>query len=327
MISLVILDHILPHLTKSMLYIQFWLRLSVPVFLIIMGFNYGHSFQFNGYTSLREIYSKGYFNRKFKRYIIPFLLIFIPLTIISTILDQFGVRVFSNREILPFWGPGVWYIPVVLTAVLVLPAIYLLFMRKPYLTITLCFVCEFIMHFFLYYILQTIQTGTSAYDLIRFLFLSNILLYPSAIAVGLLFSTEHNLFSKQNRFILIALPMSLMYIILYQFAELRPFFLMSDYNFMITPYSAFIFLIFMKFLPESSHWFHSSVFTIISKSTYHILLVQIVIFSILYHFVPGMVIGNIVFSQETYLVLFISILVMSFLIGILWQDSENKRIL
>ena len=201
MISLVILDHVLPHLTKSILFIQFWLRLSVPIFLIIMGFNYGHSFQSRGCTSFKEIYSNGYFKRKTRRYIFPFLIIFIPLTLIAILLDNFAFRVFSNRAIFPFWGPGIWYIPVVLSAVMVLPALYLLFGKRPNLTIAVCFTNDLIMHVFMYYLLEVTQIGTVTHDLIRFLFQSNIMLYLSAIVLGFWFSVDHDLFSPKHRFI------------------------------------------------------------------------------------------------------------------------------
>ena len=327
MIILVIMDHLLPILTKSVLYVQFWLRLSVPIFLIVMGFNYGHSFQSRGCISLKEIYSNSYFKKKTRRYLVPFLIIFIPLTLIAVLLDNFAFRVFSNRAIFPFWGPGIWYIPVVMSAVLVLPALHLLFTKKPNLTIAACFTNDLIMHAFMYYLLEVTQTGTVAHDLIRFLFQSNIMLYLSAIVLGFWFSIDHNLFSPKHRFIWVAFPFSLLYLILYELVGWRPFFIMGDYNFMMIPYSAVIFLILMKFIPEKSERSWSRVFIRVGRSTFHILLVQAVIFSVLFYFTPGMLAGEMVFTPEIYLILCLIIISISVTIGCAWQWTERRDVL
>ena len=324
MIVLVILDHILPYLAKDLLYIQFWFRLSVPIFLIIMGFNYGKSFQYRGYSSVGEFYSRDYINQKSQRYLFPFLILFIPLTLIAVILDQYNLRIVSSRAIFPFWGPGIWYIPVVLSAVIILPGLYILFEKKPHLTLSLCFTIELIMHLLLYFLLESTQNDTLLNDVVRFLFQSNILLYFSAIALGIWFSFNHKLFSQGNRFVWIALPFSLLYILFYEFAGWRPFFIMSDYNFMLVAYSAIMFLLFMNLLPDEPRFSQVGFFKRMSRSTYHILLVQAVLFSILYYFNPGILNGEVVFSLEIYIILILLITSISFAVGNIWQENEKK---
>ena len=57
MIFLVIFDHMVSWNIKSELGVALWERISIPVFLVIMGFNMGRSFQRKETTELRELYS------------------------------------------------------------------------------------------------------------------------------------------------------------------------------------------------------------------------------------------------------------------------------
>ncbi|MHA1669065.1 MAG: hypothetical protein ACTSV5_00650, partial [Promethearchaeota archaeon] len=89
-----------------------------------------------------------------------------------------------------------------------------------------------------------------------------------------------------NWFMWIIFPLSLTYLIAYQFFgfgfknENGVSFITGDYNFLVFPYSAFLILIALKLLPhESENWFSKGI-KVISRSTYHILLTQILYFAI-----------------------------------------------
>ena len=64
MIFLVIFDHTIPWEVKGGMGVALWERISIPVFLVIMGFNMGLSFRRRGETSLKKIYSRNYFKNK-----------------------------------------------------------------------------------------------------------------------------------------------------------------------------------------------------------------------------------------------------------------------
>ena len=75
-------------------------------------------------------------------------------------------------------------------------------------------------------------------------------------------------------------PISLAYIVTYQFFGYRIMidgvrFMRGDYNLLVFPYSAFLILLALKFLPKKSNLRISRTISLISKSTYHILLTQI----------------------------------------------------
>ena len=64
MIFLVIFDHMVSWNIKSDIGVALWERISIPVFLVILGFNMGHSFRGQGELSLRQLYSWRYFKKK-----------------------------------------------------------------------------------------------------------------------------------------------------------------------------------------------------------------------------------------------------------------------
>jgi len=60
MIFLVIFDHFVAWNIKRGIGVSLWERISIPVFLVIMGFNMGLSFQRDGRSTLKELYSWKY---------------------------------------------------------------------------------------------------------------------------------------------------------------------------------------------------------------------------------------------------------------------------
>ena len=83
MIFLVIFDHMVSWSVKSEIGVTLWERISIPVFLVIMGFNTGKSIQRTGKLKLKELYSWSYFKSKIMRYIVPFLILYAVSTFIG----------------------------------------------------------------------------------------------------------------------------------------------------------------------------------------------------------------------------------------------------
>ena len=97
----------------------------------------------------------------------------------------------------------------------------------------------------------------------------------------------------------------------------------GDYNFLSFPYSAFLFLIVMKIFPKNPESKFSKIIKKISKSTYHILLFQILYFSIAYHFWFSIADG---FDSHPidYLWYYPLNLLITITGGIIWQTLESK---
>ena len=294
MIFLVIFDHIVTWGVKSQIGVALWERISIPVFLVIMGFNIGLSLKRSGASTLKELYSKNYFKSKIKRYVIPFLILYGVSTIIGYILYDFNWANMYNGQYYPsrggiinlftgyliFWGPGNWFIPVLLQSILIMPLLYYGFTKKPKLSLILCFVIEISLQLIVFTFLGERPLPSWEKSHILTLFMTSITFYISAVGLGLWLSFGYNLRSKRNLFIWILFLISLTYLIAYQFFDFRfmingvPF-LRGDYHFLVFPYSAFLFLVAMALLPKNPQGKFSRAISMIGKSTYHILLIQI----------------------------------------------------
>ncbi|NVM35185.1 MAG: acyltransferase family protein [Candidatus Lokiarchaeota archaeon] len=291
MIFLVIFDHMVAWGVKSEMGVTLWERISIPVFLVLMGFNMGKSFQKKGDVSLKQLYSWSYFKSKILRYIVPFLVLYGVSTFIGLFMYGFDISAMYNGQyypqhgiihlfigFLPFWGPGNWFLPVIFQSILLMPLLYKAFTKKPVLSLIMCFVVEIAMQLIVFFFIGEITSYEEGH--LVTLFMTSVLFYLSGIGLGMWFSFGHNLKSKRNIFMWILFPISLAFCIAYQFFAFRiridgVSLLRGDYHFLIFPYSAFLVLLALKFLPQKSEGRISRVISMIGKSTYHILLIQI----------------------------------------------------
>lgn len=292
MIFLVIFDHFVSWNIKDYIGVALWERISIPVFLVILGFNMGQSFRGQGDKSLKQLYSWGYFKKKIIRYVVPFLILYAVSTFIGLFMYRFDFIAMYDTQfypehgfvnlfylIMPFWGPGNWFIPVLLQSILVVPLIYWGFTKKPVATLILTFAVEIVMQTIVFFLFGEGFTSWKQVHVYS-LFSSSILFYLSAVGLGMWFSKGYDLQENRNFFMWLLYPISLAYIVVYQFFGFRFMidgirFLRGDYNFMVFPYSAFLVLLALKFLPKTSNSWISKKISLIGKSTYHILLTQI----------------------------------------------------
>ncbi|KKN44583.1 hypothetical protein LCGC14_0691550 [marine sediment metagenome] len=345
MIFLVIFDHIVHWDIKGDIGVALWERISIPVFLVLMGFNMGISFQRKGQTSLKELYSWSYFKSKILRYVVPFLVLYGFSTLIGLILYQFNITAMYLGQnypqhgiiqlftgFLPFWGPGNWFIPVIFGAILIFPLIYWAFTKKPILTLILCFAVEIAMQLIVFFFIGDTSPGdVTSWPKVHILyfFMTSVLFYLSAIGLGIWFSIDHHLQSKRNIFMWILYPISLAYMILYQFFGFRfmindvPL-IRGDYNLLVFPYSAFLLLLALRYLPQKSSNKFSRAISLIGKSTYHILLTQILGYGMIYalkgtHYIIG---AGFTFFDALNL-LYAWILFISF--GVIWYKIDKEK--
>ncbi|QEE15663.1 acyltransferase family protein [Promethearchaeum syntrophicum] len=299
MIFLVILDHSTTHDFMIQFGSPLWERIAIPGFIVIMGFNLGISFKKKGITTLKEAYSKDYFVSKMKRYIIPYIILYLFQTIIFLFVNvifqpemiEVAPYYYSEYMMLgytPFYGPGMWFIPALFGSILVFPLLYICYKKTPIATFVACFIIEWIMH----------RLAFNIYFepwVTRQFFSTHIFYMFSGVGMGLWISDDYEINSPRNVIITwILLPLSLIYLIIYAvvgFYNLRVAmyqvglgWISGDYNFLSFPYSAVLFLLVLKVFPKDPNNTFSKIIKKISRSTYHILLFQILYFSIAYHF-------------------------------------------
>jgi len=354
MIFLVIFDHIVSWNIKSYIAATLWERISIPVFLVILGFNMGRSLQRSEAQILRELYSWSYFKSKILRYIVPFLVLYAVSTFIGLFMYGFDITAMWDGQyypkhgfihlflgFLPFWGPGNWFLPLLFQSILIFPLLYWAFTKKPVITLILCFAVEITLQLTLFFLIGDITSYEQGY--IVTIFMTSVLFYLPSIGLGMWFSSGYKLNDKHNFFMWILYPISLAFITAHQFFSFRirvdgtPL-LRGDYHFLIVPYSAFLFLLAIKFLPQNPDGPLSRGISLISKSTYHILLTQILGYGMIYAFwgdhyaintlftfpfSPNDIAGifDVVINLVAVWILFISF-------GILWYKiDQNKNLL
>ncbi|MHA1453871.1 MAG: hypothetical protein ACTSRD_13500, partial [Promethearchaeota archaeon] len=172
----------------------------------------------------------------------------------------------------------------------------------------------------------------------------------SAIGMGVWLSQDQKIFSLRNSLIWILGIISGFFIFIYSFYYTDPIpfewsdplrfialkaknalqWSNGDYNFFFFPYSALIVLIFLTILPKEPKGKFARFITLVSRSTFHILMVQIFFFMILYNwFLP--MFGNpaiwaSVFTDVEWVNLMFWPLnvAITFSLGILWYRFERK---
>ncbi|MFW9866091.1 MAG: acyltransferase family protein [Candidatus Thorarchaeota archaeon] len=344
MIFLVIFDHTIPWDYKNKMGVALWERISIPIFLIIMGFNMGLSFKRRGETSLRKLYSWNYFKKKFWRYIIPFALLYLVSTLVGLSIN--GVDALSQYKInwntphlfigiILFYGPGNWFLPVIFWSILIMPLLYKGFSGKVYwsiITLVLCFVVELALQLGIFFIFDPRNIASwHEYDIFIYFYrfvVTTPFFMLSAIGLGMWFSRNHNIYAKQNIVIWILFPLSLLYLIWYQFYNFRFKFIFGDYNLFVFPYSAFLFLIVMKILPKNSDNLFLKGVRTIGRSTYHILLTQILYFAITISLYGDHYCASIMGINQTNFLICMLYLILNWIlcipIGVSWWYGETK---
>ena len=347
MIAFVILDHALGYTSRAGLGSELWERMSIPMFLIILGFNMGKSFAREGETSLKKLYSFSYFKKKFWRYIFPYIIFYIVSTSIGFFIygtsfpntfheNWFLEYILFQKSLLE--GPGNWFIPVLFQSILLMPLLYYLFTKKPILSLIICFAVEICMHLFLFFYIGPIL-GIEDY-LREIPFRQIILLYLSAIGMGIWFSKNHKLFSWKNLYVWILFPINLIYMIAWDFFGFRfqvngSEIVRGDYNYLTFVYSALIFLIVLSILPKNPKSFIGKAFSPLGKATFHIYLVQDLYYILLYinfnhiWLSPGFtgLVNPFGISSAEFLTNFYLLIinwVICFSIGVLWWYIEKK---
>ena len=351
-IAFVVMDHSLTWEIKGALGSVFWERLSIPFFLIVMGFNMGNSFRYRESKNLRDLYSLDYFRRKLKRYVLPFAILWLASLALGITLGHIDTSEYLLLGYLPFWGPGNWFIPLLFGSILIFPIVYWMFDRAPLVTIGLCFLSELVMQYFLWFLYPA---ATTAHDwFIITAIRVNILFFLPAVGIGLWFSRGPILPSKHNWFVYPYLAISMLFMIDYAtisestgkgilgsipnalggFFAFTQDFIKGDYTLIFYGYAAFLFLATMLLVPQNASGFFQRFIKRVGNSTYHILLFQIFWMSIVYWSVSQVSVAEHTIpvfdtvlgwpSLLYYVPFYLLNLSISFAGGMLWYEAERR---
>ncbi|MFX1482334.1 MAG: acyltransferase family protein [Promethearchaeota archaeon] len=297
-IAFVVMDHSLTWEVKGSIGSIFWERLSIPFFLIVMGFNMGYSFRYRGAESLRELYTRDYFIRKIVRYVFPFLVLYMGSILLGLYFNQLQWDEYILLGYLPFWGPGNWFIALLFGSIVVFPLVYWAFNKMPKVTLALCFLSELVLQGIMYvFYPYPAQNWTALEAFIVTAIRLNIFFFLPAVGLGLWFSRGHEMGQVRNYFIYLYFPISLVFMVDYQTGILSSIpgfvgqfftsvndFIRGDYTLLFYGYAALLFLIAMRYIPKTAHGRSQRLVRDIGRASYHILLFEIFYMSIVYWF-------------------------------------------
>ncbi|TJX16117.1 acyltransferase [Tissierella creatinini] len=145
-IASVILIHFLPSQFMRDTGSYYHIRQAVPIFMLLAGYNLANSYERRGFSSMKELYKPSFLYGKVKRIIFPFLLILVLEIAVLYILREGSV---SNARLVRFlifrWGPGSYFVPIIIQTTLLMPVIHRLVKWKPFLSLVLIFIASLLL--------------------------------------------------------------------------------------------------------------------------------------------------------------------------------------
>jgi hypothetical protein len=277
-ITSVILLHSLPAYILLDTYSAFHISQAIPTFIIITGLVWYLSFNKATKHTLKESYNRLYFKKKIKRFIIPFLIIYLIdlvylLAVNFTITTQGIIRILTFQ--LPTGAPGSFYTSLIIQIILISPIIFYCYQKKPNLTLVGLFAIDLsfeliapVLPYWVYYI--------------------SSLRYLAAFAIGIflskIFIKNTTRFYRTRSFLVICILgiASSIYMLLFM-RQLTPLFraewetqnlLSFFYPSLLVTIILLVYPFFAKFPNIQDR------LNIIGKASYHIFLIQLIYFGI-----------------------------------------------
>lgn len=159
----VIVTHLINDEISRSLYSRYWIDLAVPIFLILTGYNYCKSCEKNNIDTFMKWFSWSNLKKKLIRILIPYLfavLLFSIFQIMTGRLDSSWLDSFIWFR----FGPGCYYIAILLQILVLFPTLY--YLQKRFgIIISLLFI---ILQFVFEYYANLTWMAESIYQLIAF---------------------------------------------------------------------------------------------------------------------------------------------------------------
>jgi peptidoglycan/LPS O-acetylase OafA/YrhL len=162
---------------------DFWLRQSVPVLFVLMGFNAARSSLRRPAPTLAEAYGARYWRGRFRRILLPLLIVSAAAVVAGAATGHLHIGPLALVGYLPVPGPGVYWITILLTFTLIWPAWMQLFRLRPGLVVAAAIALD--VAFELWAGDVPFFKGTGSLGGYPYVYDASILRYFAAIAVGM----------------------------------------------------------------------------------------------------------------------------------------------
>lgn len=282
------------------------INMAVPVFMIVSGYNFAMSNCKKAEGKLRKMYGWSMIKPKLIRFLVPFF---------SICLIEMVLLAWEDREINPLrifllgaYGPGSYYVPVMLQLLVIFPIIYVLVDRNAKLGITLAAIANLLF-----------EIAVKVFEIDKYYYRLSVGRYILLIAFGcyLYLHPEHRVKRYQMWTMFLA---GLAYIVAV-FGFEKELVLFGYWKTTAMPVAFYIFpiviLLFRKFYHSTIPGVLGRLLTWIGKASYHIFLVQMVY----YHFE----LGGAIMSAAWYIAVPFNILI-SVPVGLAFYELDNQFI-
>jgi peptidoglycan/LPS O-acetylase OafA/YrhL len=287
----VVLTHSLPYDGNFMTLRMLSISMALPIFILLMGRNMAASFKKHQYLKSNGIISSKYFKNRLKRFLYPFIPIFMLSIMLGIIFNRdIYLGILNLVGYLPLPGPGNYFITVLLQFVLIFPLLYFSYQRHPRLTLLFAFLISFVFELF--------SSNLNAFNSDSYLYYANILRYLFLITLGLWvfegFEPKKRIrSSRESYLVMVGLAISILYLMAFSVFHWEfPFFnnfwgteypTLGSYVFLMAFYPLAIYMLAYRILPSNSHNKLVRSIQYLGKASYHIFLVQILFFAVLYN--------------------------------------------
>lgn len=243
----------------------FYISQAVSIFIILSAYNFANSYNRINVITIIDCYRTNTL-KKISRILVPFIIMFlIELLILLTINTNISLYELLIAFITGGYGPGSYFTPIMIQLILIFPLLYywgkknMKSMLIVIFLINLCF--EVYAHF-------NLTNNEYRLILIRYLFLISLGIYLSLVKTA-------------NKYIIIiCTAISIMYIFSIHYLNFKPpvFLQWQSRNVPSFFYPFALILLSFKYLPQKINATLKRIIVLISNSTFHIFLIQMMYF-------------------------------------------------
>lgn len=257
---------------KSSPFFTMLINMAVPVFMIVSGYNFAMSGRRKAEGSLRKMYGWSMMKPKLVRFLVPFFSICLIEMILLAIEDKNinPLRIF----LLGAYGPGSYYVPVMIQLLVIFPILYMLVEKNAKLGIAVAGIANLLF-----------EIGVKVFEMDKYYYRLSIGRYLLLIAFGcyLYLHPEH----RVKRYQMWTMFLVGFAYIVAVFGFDKDLLLFGYWKTTAMPVAFYIFpiviLLFRKFYHSRIPGIFGNLLTRIGQASYHIFLAQMVY----YHFELG----------------------------------------
>jgi len=265
---------------------------AVPIFMILASYNGTKSYMRRGINTVRQGYEFNLLSQRFNRLLVPFILVWVAQVIITIIVLGKGLTTYDILKSFfgGGWGPGSYFIPVIIQHTLLLPLLYMLALSGLSRMLVILFVCDMAFELLSY----ALGLPSQLYRLLYFRYV-----FASALGIWLAMSKGVN-----KLWMMTGILISLTYISLVNYFNFKlpidPSWGSQNAPSFIWPFS--IVILGLKVLPKSATRIIEVISVKVGEASYHIFLTQMV-----YFWALGGLISSIPFYVKILLNIFVCI--------------------